>query len=1043
MVFKKLDNRLKILIENGIIQGHRTMFVVVGPKARDQVVILHQMLSKSQVKSRPSVLWCYKKELGFSSHRKKRMRLLQKKIKSGVQMDNMEDMFETFIAQTNIRYCYYKETHKILGNTYGMLILQDFEAITPNILARTIETIEGGGIVCILLNNITSLRQLYALSMDVHVRYRTEAHQDVVNRFNERFILSLSDCKKCLIVDDKLDILPISSHLETIVPVPKSESIELTEEEIELRELKDSLRETQPVGSLINLCKTIDQARAVLKFIDVISEKTLSSTVSLTAARGRGKSAALGIAIACAIAFNYSNVYVTSPSPENLKTLFEFVLKGFDAISLKEHLDYDIIQSTNEEFNKSIVRVNIHREHRQCIQYIHPNDAVKTNFLAQSAEILVIDEAAAIPLPIVKSLIGPYLVFMSSTVNGYEGTGRSLSLKLLKQLRQQSDNLNSKANAKSSEQNSSAQGRMLYELTLSESIRYKNEDDVEKWLNKLLCLDATCVENSLSNSGCPLPSECQLYYINRDTLFSYHKTSEDFLQKIMALCVSSHYKNSPNDLQMMSDSPAHHLFCLLPPITSKHISRGEIPNLLCFIQVCLEGQISQDSIMSSLSRGKRAAGDLIPWTISQQFQDSQFASLSGARIVRIATNPNYQKMGYGTIALKLLEDYYKGYFDLNLLDQEPQFETDGTEKNDGEYKKIEAPLLLNLNERKAERIDYLGVSFGLTSELLKFWKKSHFIPVYIRQTPNELTAEHSCIMLKLLRKVSENVEANNRKADSWLREFWLDFRKRLISLFSYEFNKFSTSFALNILHSSLMNDADSGKNDRSEHPTKILAKNDLLFHLSVYDIKRLELYAQNLVDYHLIVDLLPIVSRLYFLDQFGPNFHMSYVQNAILLGIGLQHKNIDTIAEELKIPATQILGLFNRSIKKISIFFRNLCEEEIRDQMKIKDIGQSSLNPLAKSLDDELNEVEKQIQKNELKQKRKLVQDLNQFAIKGNEDDWNQALKSSQKNLISIKTLASRDNPEISTDRKDFMEQKNGSNSNKKAMKKFKKFKKH
>lgn len=28
----------------------------------------------------------------------------------------------------------------------------------------------------------------------------------------------------------------------------------------------------------------------------------------------------------------YSNIYVTSPSPENLKTLFEFVFKGFDAL---------------------------------------------------------------------------------------------------------------------------------------------------------------------------------------------------------------------------------------------------------------------------------------------------------------------------------------------------------------------------------------------------------------------------------------------------------------------------------------------------------------------------------------------------------------------------------------------------------------------------------------------------------------------------------------------------------------------------------------
>ena len=58
--------------------------------------------------------------------------------------------------------------------------------MTPNLLARTIETVEGGGIAVILLRSMTSLKQLYTMSMDVHSRYRTEAHQDVVGRFNER-----------------------------------------------------------------------------------------------------------------------------------------------------------------------------------------------------------------------------------------------------------------------------------------------------------------------------------------------------------------------------------------------------------------------------------------------------------------------------------------------------------------------------------------------------------------------------------------------------------------------------------------------------------------------------------------------------------------------------------------------------------------------------------------------------------------------------------------------------------------------------------------
>lgn len=144
------------------------------------------MLSKATVKARPSVLWCYKKELGFSSHRKKRMRQLQKKIKSGTLNLKQDDPFELFVAATNIRYCYYNETHKILGNTFGMCVLQDFEALTPNLLARTVETVEGGGLVVILLRTMNSLKQLYTMTMDVHSRYRTEAHQDVVGRFNER-----------------------------------------------------------------------------------------------------------------------------------------------------------------------------------------------------------------------------------------------------------------------------------------------------------------------------------------------------------------------------------------------------------------------------------------------------------------------------------------------------------------------------------------------------------------------------------------------------------------------------------------------------------------------------------------------------------------------------------------------------------------------------------------------------------------------------------------------------------------------------------------
>lgn len=42
------------------------------------------------------------------------------------------------------------------------------------------------------------------------------------------------------------------------------------------------------------------------------------------------------------------------------------------------------------------------------------------------------------------------------------------------------------------------------------------------------------------------------------------------------------------------------------------------------------------------------------------------------------------------------------------------------------------PLLLKLSERRPENLDYIGVSFGVTEPLLKFYKRANFIPVYLR-----------------------------------------------------------------------------------------------------------------------------------------------------------------------------------------------------------------------------------------------------------------------------------------------------------------------
>jgi N-acetyltransferase 10 len=1032
LVKKKVDSRIRALIENGVKTRHRSFFVIVGDHGKDQVMYLHYMLSKARVAAKPNVLWCYKKELGFSSHKKKRMKQHQAMIKKGLKDADSDDPFELFLAGTDIRYCYYKESEKILGNTFGMCVLQDFEALTPNLLARTIETVEGGGVVVLLLRSMNSLKQLYTMSMDVHARYRTQSHNDVVNRFNERFILSLSASETCLVVDDELNILPVSAG-RSVVPLPALDDEQLSESQVELKELKDSLKETEPIGSLVNQARTLDQAKALLTFIEAISEKTLRSTVTLTAARGRGKSAALGVAMAAAVSFGYSNIFVTSPTPENLKTLFDFVFKAFDALGYQEHMDYDIIQSTNPDFNKAIVRVNIYRDHRQTIQYIQPQDF---QTLGQ-AELLVIDEAAAIPLPVIKKLLGPYLVFMASTINGYEGTGRSLSIKLIQQLREQSRGFNSGKGDSSA----ATGGRSLREIKLEEPIRYAPGDQTEKWLNKLLCLDATSVPRMAS--GCPHPNECELYYVNRDTLFSYHPLSEEFLQRMMSLCVASHYKNSPNDLQLMSDAPAHNLFVLLPPVSEETTT---LPEPLCVIQLCLEGEISRDAVMASLSRGKRADGDLIPWSVSQQFQDDDFASLSGARIVRIASHPDYTRMGYGTRALQLLIDYYEGKM-ANV--DESDDEADESMKRVTEEELAAAslkteqlrirdasvmpPLLLSLSEKKPPSLHWLGVSYGLTPDLLRYWKRAQFAPVYLRQTANELTGEHTCIMLRTLEKSA--IAYNPR----WLSEFSVDFKKRFMTLLGYQFRDFSVSLCLSLLEA-----VDNVAGNVA--PISALSADEVRSCLSPYDLKRMESYANNMLDYHVIMDLVPTLAAHFFNNQLSApktvedgesaestKVVLSAAQRAILLGVGSQHRSIESVASELKLPVSQILALFVRLVRKAIDFYRQIRMTEVESKIDLANFenGTSTLisevderknldvdedwDPTQKTLEEDLDEAAKEKMQQMRDMQRQMIDslDLTQYTVGGEDADWNVAGKAVHSKGSAVVSVRNSDSSKL------------------------------
>ena len=66
------------------------------------------------------------------------------------------------------------------------------------------------------------------------------------------------------------------------------------------------------------------------------------------------------------------------------------------------------------------------------------------------------------------------------------------------------------------------------------------------------------------------------------------QASEAFLQRMVALFVASHYRNTPNDLLLMADAPAHRLFVLLGPLDE---TLNALPDVLAVVQVmrCAQG----------------------------------------------------------------------------------------------------------------------------------------------------------------------------------------------------------------------------------------------------------------------------------------------------------------------------------------------------------------------------------------------------------------------------------------------------------------------
>ena len=121
------------------------------------------------------------------------------------------------------------------------------------------------------------------------------------------------------------------------------------------------------------------------------------------------------------------------------------------------------------------------------------------------------------------------------------------------------------------------------------------------------------------------------------------------------------------------------------------------------------------------------------------------------------------------------------------------------------------------------------------------------------------------------------------------------------------------------LHGQLAGNDSEGIADASE----------LNAHFTPHDLQRLDLYAKQMVDHHLVADLLPALGQLCFRGRL--DVKLSLLQAAIVLGLALQRKEIGTIAKDLDLPTSQALALYNKAIRKFAAAIRKVREAHVRD----------------------------------------------------------------------------------------------------------------
>lgn len=336
-----------------------------------------------------------------------------------------------------------------------------------------------------------------------------------------------------------------------------------------------------------------DQQASVESVMNVLSGHRKRPLVML-ADRGRGKSSALGLATAKMIQQKKASVLLTAPARKAVDPVFE-------------HAERNLLQ-VNKKSNNCLEAGSA------SLTFVSPDELIQTK---PECDILLVDEASAIPLPLLISITESYhRVVFSTTVHGYEGCGRGFTLKFMDWLGKERPGWKS--------------------CELSKPIRWARQDPLENWLFDTFLLDAEISELDFTPST---TDSVTLKLISKTEL----QSNRELVRESFALLVAAHYQTSPNDLLQLFEDKATNLI---------HIETSG--RLVGCILAHLEGGISPELVRDIISGKRRPKGHLIASTLAAQLGVEQAALSKCLRVMRIAIHPEAQRTGIGTKALSQL-----------------------------------------------------------------------------------------------------------------------------------------------------------------------------------------------------------------------------------------------------------------------------------------------------------------------------------------------------------------------------------------------------